>query len=239
MMNAISSLYANGETLWIGYGDRTFQYNAMGVGHGGGLGNMDLATRRFSFFTLSLTNGVEIHRHPAGNWVPERSKEPTRRPVLAIASGETDDIWFVAEEARTLLRRFQPLRNVWSEPDDAMWNCTTLVQDGGQLLVGIYSGQSTKPGPLGVNILDMKDGKSRGVKEVSEIPAGVVTAMSIDGGDLWVGGRGYIAVMDLDKEVIRKYAFIKAQAVDALQIAGGHLWAQYGGYMHQVQLTTR
>ncbi|MDB6021659.1 MAG: hypothetical protein JWQ04_1516 [Pedosphaera sp.] len=237
MMNTISSLYATGDTLWIGYGVRTYVYYASGMSYGGGLGKLDLGTRQFASFTLSLTNGLQVHRHLGGNAVPESPRGPTRRPVLAIAAGDPGDVWFVTEDTSPLLRRFQVLNNAWGGPPEVMWHCTSLAKDGGRLLVGIYSGQNDKAGPLGVNILNTKDGKWRGVKEVSEVPSGVVTTLALNGHDLWVGGKGYIAVMDLNNETIRKYAFINADAVDGLQIAGGWIWAKYGGYLHRASLS--
>jgi hypothetical protein len=60
------------------------------------------------------------------------------------------------------------------------------------------------------------------------------TAMAFNGKDLWLGGRGYIALIDLEKKTVRKRAYMQANSVDHLAVAGGFLWAQFDGNLCRI-----
>jgi len=235
MMDVISSLHLMGDTLWIGYGHRTYVYSGSGASSGGGLGKLDLSASRFVSHTLSLENGPEIHRNPSGNVVPEIGNQPTRRPVLAIAGGAADDVWFVTEDAPTHLRQYRPRENTWTQ---AMANCSCLVSDKRTLFAGLYwnAFSDAKIGPLGISVLSLSDGQSRNLMAAEGLPSGEVTTLALDGQNLWVGGTGYIALEDPIQGKVLHFSNVNAVAVDCIQIAGGYVWAQYGGHLYRAPL---
>lgn len=53
------------------------------------------------------------------------------------------------------------------------------------------------------------------------------TTMTLDGDNLWVGGEGYIALVDLKENKVTKFSRITARSVDQIQIGGGYVWAQF------------
>jgi len=231
MMDTIAYLHLSDDTLWIGYGRRTYVYFGSGITSGGGLGKLDLTTSRFTSFSLSISNGTDIHRNPGGNIVRETTDKPTRRPVIAIAGGANGDIWFVTEDFPTRLRQYQPRDNVWTNPPQVMWNSSSLASDAERLFVGQYG-----TGQLGVSILDFKAGQWRSLKASEVLPSGKVSALTLDGNDLWVGGDGYLALVDPDRDKVRQFAIIPAAAVDHIQIGGGYVWAEYDGHLHRAFL---
>jgi hypothetical protein len=229
LMNNISCLDLAGDMLWIGYGHRAFVFYGMGIStHEGGLGRLDLSTRQFSSFTPSLEDRTTARL--------EAADKPTRRPVIALANGSENDVWFVTEDVgNTRLRHFRPRDNLWEAgPQTA----SSLAVDQKRLFLGQYwsYGGEDKSGPLGVSILDFKDGQWRNLKVAGGLPSGAVSALAPDGHDLWVGGKGYIALVDLEQDKVRKFARVPAPAVDQIQIGGGCLWAFYDWHLHRALL---
>jgi hypothetical protein len=227
LMNRIASLNLAGPNLWIGYGRRTYAFRGMGMSGEGGLGRLDLSTRQFASFTPPLAD----RRAPR----LEAADKPTRHPVIVLAQGGEDDVWFVTEENGTRLRRYRTRDNTWEAgPQTA----SSLAADSTRLFLGqfwSYEG-GDKSDQLGVRILDFKDGKWRTLKTSEGLPSGAVSAVAPDGSDLWVGGRGYIALLDLEHEKVRKFARVNADAVDQIQLGGGCLWAVYDSHLHRAAL---
>ena len=225
MMNFISSLVLTGDTLWVGYGNE----------RGGGLGRLDLPTRRLTSFTLSLKEDPEVLRHPSGNIVRESTDQPTHRQILAVAGGTAGDAWFATEEHP--LRHYRTRDNMW-EGIDQVQNCTSLASDTEQLLVGQrwnYFSQN-KSGSLGVSILNFKDGQWRSFKEAEGLPPGAVTTLTLDGPNLWVGGMGYIALVDPARDKVLGFAYVQAKTVDRIQVGGGYVWAQFDWHLYRTPL---
>jgi hypothetical protein len=63
-----------------------------------------------------------------------------------------------------------------------------------------------------------------------------VSALTLDDTDLWVGGMGYIALVDPKENRVRKFAYIRARQVDQIQVGGGYVWAQFDGHLYRAPL---
>ena len=63
------------------------------------------------------------------------------------------------------------------------------------------------------------------------------TTMTLDGDDLWVGGEGFIALVDLTKCKVRKSCRIQAAGVDRIQVGGGYVWIQFNWQLYRVPLS--
>ncbi|MCL4180743.1 MAG: hypothetical protein KJ072_23720, partial [Verrucomicrobia bacterium] len=100
-LNSILALDLRGELLWIGYGSKT----------AGGLGYLNTRTGKCTTFPRSLSDGAEELRNRTWNVRPESTSTPTSRPVIAMASGAMDDVWFQTDDHR--LRRYQPNSSTW------------------------------------------------------------------------------------------------------------------------------
>jgi hypothetical protein len=61
--------------------------------------------------------------------------------------------------------------------------------------------------------------------------------MTLAGNDLWVGGEGAIALVDLKDCKVRKFCHIGADSVDRIQIGGGYVWAQFGWHLYRFPLS--
>jgi hypothetical protein len=213
LMNDIAALHAAGDALWIGYGH----------GSAGGLGKLDLRTRRTVSFTPLLT-AVRA----------ETGKAP-RVPVVSLASGREDDLWFIA---RYELGRYRIGSDQWEYPDD--WKRSAVLASNGQnLFLGNGPGmhRSDQPSGLGANTLSFTDGKWKVFPSVRGLPNDQVTALAVDGNNLWVGGNAFVAQVEPDQGKLLRFAYVQDRTVDQIAIGGGYVWAQLGWHLYKAPLS--
>ena len=231
MMNYITSLHLSGDTLWIGYGT----ISEMGLAKGG-LGKLELTTGRFTSYTPSLTKDPQALRHTTGNIVVESTDQPTRRQVLAVAGRKGSEAWFATDMHP--LRHYQAVSNTWDGIGQLRWVTCLLATDD-----NLFAGQSYNDlgqvitGPLGVSVLDFKNGQWRSLKGAEQIPPGDVSTLCLDGTNIWVGGAGYIALADPKQDKLLRYAPVQAKAVNRIQTGGGYVWAQFDWHLYRAPLT--
>jgi hypothetical protein len=63
------------------------------------------------------------------------------------------------------------------------------------------------------------------------------TAMALEGDDLWVGGEGFVARVDLKHNIVKNFSLIRAQSVERVKTGGGYVWAQYDRHLHRALLS--
>jgi hypothetical protein len=59
----------------------------------------------------------------------------------------------------------------------------------------------------------------------------------MDGQDVWVGGMGFVAVVEPSTLRVRKYAYHNERAIDRIQVAGGYVWAQHDQHLYRAPLS--
>jgi hypothetical protein len=264
MMNDIASLEVAGDWLWIGYGGAT----------GGGLGKMDLSSRKLSSFTPSLNRDSAVG-----------SEKPPRGKVNQIAAGADGDVWLSEGGAA---RQFHVARGSWESLPNELesWEtclaadsqhlilgtginlmetelCTRLAQTGRtneiktQKLVisyaefgrlrqeirtnglhqwfGFEAGGGIRPkGALAIQ--NLHDHHWQNLEDADGLPNPPST-LTLDGDNLWVGGEGAIALVDLKSNSVRKFCHLQAGSVDRIQIAGGYVWAQFDCHLYRALLS--
>jgi hypothetical protein len=94
-----------------------------------------------------------------------------------------------------------------------------------------------RSGPLGLHTFGLRDGQWHSFKAVDGFPSESVSALALDGHDLWAGGMGYIALLDPQQEQIRKFACVQARSVNKIQTGGGFLWAQFNSGLYRTSLS--
>jgi len=242
LMDKIFSMNLTENVLWIGYGTK---FNDMGVNYmeqdtgrsgAGGLGQLDLSSRKFKSFTLSMKEGTEALKYTSGNMVLESASNPPRRAVRAVRADTRGNIWFATDLHP--LRSYRPGENVWTGINDVRW-CTFLTSDTENLYVGQYwnSMGTDGTGPLGVSVLNIKNGQWRILRETGGLMRGAVTTLNLDGSTLWAGGMGYIALVDPARDKVLHFANVPAKVVDRIQIGGGYVWAQFDWHLYRAPLS--
>jgi len=63
------------------------------------------------------------------------------------------------------------------------------------------------------------------------------TTITLAGNDLWVGGEGAIARVDVTEGKVAKFCHIQAASVDHIAIGGGYVWAQFDWHLYRVPLS--
>ena len=213
LMGFISSLHLAGGTLWIGYGQQS----------DGGLGKLDLRTHRATSFTPSLTAGQS------------NGTKPPRVPVVSLASGAADDVWYAAGFD---VGRYRSRDDQWDIAPD-LQRAATLASVPDKLFVGtgpygyFHSGQPTG---LGLRTFSFKDEQWKTFPAITGLPSEHVTTLTVDGHNLWVGGKAYVALVDPVQAKILKFAYVRARSVDRIQVGGGCVWAQFDWHLYKAPL---
>jgi hypothetical protein len=125
-------------------------------------------------------------------------------------------------------------RFVTYEESDRLQAVLRTNRSSGQRIKGIGSGSNPAKGGLGLRSSrgSRSDYAVIGTEELPKPP----TALALQGRDLWVGGLGYIALVDLESNKLKKLAYVPARSVDRIQIGGGYVWVQYDKHIYRVLL---
>jgi streptogramin lyase len=219
-MNQILSTRVLGNRLWLGYPK--------------GIGFFDLSSGKFTSFTPSIVDNADTQR---SNSNAGQHGSPPSGPVESIVAGPDGEIWF---SVGYWVGRYHPAENSWervSQIDIA----NHLESDANHLFAAQSRDYSFSKGggPLGLTILDFQTGQCRSLPEIEGLPGYSVTAMAVDGNDLWVGGYGYIASFDMTEGKIRKFAYVHSEEIDRVQIGvgGGYVWALFGQCLYRAALS--
>jgi ligand-binding sensor domain-containing protein len=226
MNDIIRSLCLAEDTLWIGYGVKNPRVERMQYG---GLGEFALGTHQFRSFTPSLANGMEFEGSPTG----PPPKGPPRQIVTSLACGRAGEVWFASSE----LCRLRLQDNSW-DTFPLAGKCGTVAANANFLVAGAFWNYQGLPqhGQPGISILNFTNNRWSQLEDFGVLPSGVVTALAFDGDALWVGGMGFIAKINPQKNDLQKYAYVRAYNIEQIQIGGGYIWAQYDGQLHRGRL---
>jgi len=215
LINHINLLALGDHQLWIGFGRDG----------AGGVGQLDLPSGHLSAFTPALP--AEI----LADHGPEAAEGPPRRPVSRFAVAPSGDLWLL--QNGTALRRYRPTANVWTvfPAQDRFWLQCFAVS--GDRLYGAFI-QSDYRGDL--RWRSFENDQWQRISDSPLLPASP-NLLILDGSDAWIGGSGFVAVVDLTEKKIRKMARIPADSVDHLAIAGGLLWVKFHRHLYRVPLS--
>ena len=65
-----------------------------------------------------------------------------------------------------------------------------------------------------------------------------VSALKVCGGDVWVGGHSFVALVDPAQDKVLKFAYVPAQTVEQIELGCGFLWAQCEKHLYRAPLAT-
>lgn len=220
-LNAISGLKLQGQTLWIAYRN----------GENGAVGTLDLKTHKISTLTpnLSPKAGANSQPHYYQAMLSDPHEPPTL-PVSSMALGETGEMWFaVAEQG---LRRFRGSDGIWDaigpvSAYNAYYPAMAVEATAGLLLLakkehGVLDGEKSKSG--GLVIYDYRQNKAGVLQIYQGLPSNDLTAVATDGKIAWVGGRGFVAVLDIQERKVLRVAYISASQIGGIQLGRTHVW---------------
>ena len=158
---------------------------------------------------------------------------PPQAAVQNILAAPGEKLWMWSAH---VVREYQLKNGTWSTlPKQSCYRVTCFTADDSHLIEGgAGSFGRTEPGTLAVQYLDDKHWQ-----QIND-PIGLQnppSTMTLDGNNLWVGGEGTIALIDLNTCKVRKYCHVKADTVQHIEIAGGYMWAQFDWHLYRVLLS--
>jgi hypothetical protein len=219
MRDAVAALHLAGDTLWIGYGLRANEGGV--IGEGGGLGKLELSSRHFvSFMSPMTTDFVKADKL-------DGTVLPTKSAIINIAGGEKDDVWMLTDGdvPAPQLFQYQSKENKWTAGDKG----PAMDADAKYLVVGQYHTPS-------VSVQNLRDGNWRGLNASTNLPSGLLTTVTLEGDNVWVGGRGFVAQLDMAHDKMLHLAYLKEESVDRIQTGGGYVWAQCRWVLYRAPL---
>lgn len=262
LMDAITRLASDRQSLWIGYGDKT----------SGGFGRFDLASLRIASFTPAF----DTHGHGTTLLV-DPLNGPPRHPVVDLAIQPDGNVLALASDKG--LQRYSVADNSWETlPSQHRFTISAVAANDAYLAQGIdivqlelelfskaanqqetnlsavsedqlasamsayattHSGQPNQIGPHRGRLLD------HGGIEVCALASGTWKTLRevegipgppkillLHGDELWAAGAAFLACVDLNDFMVKKYCYVPG-VVRGLQTGGGCVWVQFGGHLYR------
>jgi hypothetical protein len=260
LMNYVSALRVIGDTLWIGYG------NESGGGLGKlDLKKQSFTSFTASLSANSTvikpprSPVTEIRPDRDGNiWFMAQST-PMRYRIAENAwealpnekGGRVSCYELDGEQLIKALRLTQVELTIETKPKPGMTNTaqktTRLlsVEEAAQLEALLATNRSDQrvSGSRGGSLPDrgafaeraLRNGSERRLLDTEPLPS-FPTTVKLAGRDLWVGGQGFVALVDLDANKIKKLAYLPTASVDQIQLGGGCLWVQCDKHIYRTRL---
>ena len=158
-----------------------------------------------------------------------------RLAVVSLGAGVAGDVWFIA---RSALGRYRGGADQWDTYRD-LQQVAALTSSDDKLFVGTgpYGVVGTEqPKGLGLNILALKEEQWKSFPVVSGLPSDAVTTLTVDGPNVWVGGKGFVALLDPTRDKVLRFAYVGARHVDQIQLGGGCIWAHCDWHLYKASL---
>jgi hypothetical protein len=223
LLNGISGLKLQGPNLWIAY--RNYANGAVGT--------LDLRSHKLSTLTPNLPAAAGANSQPANNQVlSEDPHQAPHLPVSCMTEAEPGEMWFAVREKG--LQRFQSFSGAWDtiqqlSARDAVFPAMAADPTRGLLLLaerdtGIIMGG--EPRPCGLVLYDYRHNQQELLQIAQGLPSNDLTAVAVDGRIAWVGGRGFVAVVDVQERKVLRIAYVSASRILRIQLSQAHAWIQ-------------
>jgi tetratricopeptide (TPR) repeat protein len=259
MMDSVASLHENEESLWIGYGGvsggglgrmdlRSHRFTSFmpslvptAEQQPPSQKIENIASGARGDLWLQAGTVVRTLRMKDTVWGTLSGGDGSPRCLAADAERlvEGNSIYRFEVEIETQLKDQSWTNQVTKETrivtfeDKARLEATIKTNGLHQRISGTSSGRVGPAG--GVSIFSFRSQQWESFRDADGLP-NPPTALALDGNNLWVGGKGYLALIDLKERKVRKYCHTGAEAVDRIQIAAGYVWAQYDWHLHRASI---
>ena len=265
LMNHIGSLALAGDSLWIGYGGATGGglgqldlRSKIFISFMPSL-NADPATQSGETPTReTISKIIAINNDELLLFVPGRLREfHVTRGVWGtfpnkagdwVSAFSADSAWFVeagGNQLTEIIVQDKPKRNALTNEIQKIKMVVTSAElhqlednlrtNGSHQYISSYSSGGISPrGALAIQ--NLRDQRWQNLVDADGLP-NPPSALALDGNNVWVGGEGAIALVDLNEAKVKKLCHIKAAGVDRIQIAGGYVWAQFDRHLYRASLS--
>jgi tetratricopeptide (TPR) repeat protein len=221
LLDTICCLLPQGDTLWIGYGEAGKESAP------GGLGKLDIPRHLFSALTPAL-----LANQPVSDLGPLGKERISpeylgRKSIFAMCPGSPGKLWL----AGRYLLQYSITANDWACLP--LENLSSLAFDATRerLVAGMIDPTFGSPGP-GNGGLARVNQNSKNLEDCvrvdHDLPVLDVSALAAEGNIAWVGGNGYLAVVDMNSWKIIKVAYASFRYIHQIQLAGDFAWIRVG-----------
>jgi tetratricopeptide (TPR) repeat protein len=256
-MDEITALQLAGKTLWIGYGNGSrgglsrldvtsrkvvsftpsLTESATGQPPGRPVEEIMCAPDGDIWFLVGGTLG--LHRVISGAWEYfARSHSVYVRSLVMdetqIIEGLKIPLTTVTIESRAgaaETNAAKPVTQTFTYEGLAHFEQSLRTNRGGMRIVARSGVSDLARGGLATRSLN--DGQVRPLIEPKGIPHPPSTMLLI-GRDLWLGGLGYVAMVNLEENMVSRISYVSATSVDQLCLAGGFLWAKFDRHIYRI-----
>jgi len=138
-------------------------------------------------------------------------------------------MWFAVEEKG--VRWFRSSDGNWdtiglSGPKDAFVDMAAEAIPGLLLLADreydVLDNEKSRSG--GLYVYNYHQSRLDQFQIYQGLPSNDVTAVAADGRIAWVGGRGFLAVVDIQERKVLRIAYISASTIRGIQLNPAHVW---------------
>ncbi len=221
MLNGITGLALQRQTLWIAYRN----------GANGGVGTLDVETHKISTLTPNLPPGAGDNSQPWHSQARlDDDRQPPTLPVTSMAPVGNGEMWFAVSEKG--LRRFRNSGGDW----ETLWRTggndrgiPAMAADTGHGLLllanrelTVLDGEKSRSG--GLITYDYRQQRAGLLQIHDGLPSNDLTAVATDGKVAWVGGRGFVAVVDVQRRQVLRIAFVSASQIQGIQLGQNYAW---------------
>lgn len=233
MMPSVTALMADADRIWIGFGG-----SLQGVGQLGGVGYFELPAHRFVGLMPELpATLVNVKPEPIRRESAFSKEEAPRRYVTGLAKTAVGPLW-VATSQR--LHRHDPDSNVWEVSITNLSGALSadVVASADYVVVPCYepsSWSSRETNFGGVFVYDIRKKSYRRLTNIDGLPNNKVHTAVIDGSKVWLGGEGFLAMIDLPSARVEKTCSLSsAYRVRSLTLLGNDLWFTSGPGLYRM-----
>jgi hypothetical protein len=217
-MDYIASLFPQQNSLWIGYGQRYPSGESMG-----GLGKLDITNHQLSNLIPALpketAEGILSHD---GVVHDDPREGPPRHAVTGINATSNGDLWISV--VRKGIQSYQPSKKTWKTySTDFSWSYSSITANAQWLVAGSLDSGLAWRSINNTNWLTLSITQG--------LPENSVQAVALDGDYIWLGGRGYLSVVDARNAKVlhtslfkMKGYFFKLQEFTSLHLLNGNAW---------------
>lgn len=219
-LNGISHLRLQGQTLWIAYRN----------GDNGAVGTLELPSRKFSALMPNLSPAAGANSQPYYNQaLLDDPRQAPHLPIACMTDTGAGEMWFIANKKGLL--RFRISDGDWNTAGlpvrDACFHDMTADVPHGLVLMAnreydSLSGEKSVSG--GLLIYDYRHNKYGRMLIREGLPSNDISAVAVDGRIAWVGGRGFVAVVDVQEQKVLRIAYVSASRVYGIRLSPPHAW---------------
>lgn len=219
LLDSISALCLKEKTLWIGY--RRMD--------GGGVGTLDLQTHTFTARSANLRSDAGTHSEPFyKQGLIEQSNQAPRMAVAAITAGASTDMWFAVRDKG--IQYYHGAEGAWTTSTEPFKFASIAVDTAhNQLLFASHDSftpENEKSVQGGLGIYNYRENRTDWLRISQGLPANETTAVAVAGNIAWVGGRGFVAVIDIVQRKVLHIAYVSANNIKKIELGNRYAWIQ-------------